>query len=201
MCPRSVYAESKTCLVNKEVSNGYMPRKPGEGVFLKGSHLPLEIKQFAAKWNTRFQTRKFTQVIWNITCQTGLSKSVSVDCYGPKHTVGVKNEWKKVILFFSVEVDFNGSGIFISKIRFFYFVSPLRLSLFEWLFSLSSKMGISLRSIFVELSLRQLVSERVPFAMVIVVAMGFEMLRLYRGSSLRSRPVRRVVQWITGSDT
>ena len=99
----------------------------------------------------------------------------------------------KVILLFSVEVDFNGSGIFVSKIRIFYFVSPLRLSLFEWLFSLSSKMGISLRSIFVELSLRQLVSERVPFAMVIVVAMGFEMLRLYRGSSL-VRPVRRVVQ-------
>ena len=50
-------------------------------------------------------------------------------------------------------------------------------------------MGISLRSIFVELSLRQLVSERVPFAMVIVVAMGFEMLRLFRGSSLGSEPV------------
>ena len=44
-------------------------------------------------------------------------------------------------------------------------------------------MGISLRSIFVELSLRQLVSERVPFAMVIVVAMGFEILRLYQGSN------------------
>ena len=34
MCPRSVYAESKTCLVNKEVSNGYMPRKPGVSMYL-----------------------------------------------------------------------------------------------------------------------------------------------------------------------
>ena len=39
-------------------------------------------------------------------------------------------------------------------------------------------MGISLRSILVEFNRRQLVSERVPFAIVIVDVMGFEMLRL-----------------------
>ena len=46
-------------------------------------------------------------------------------------------------------------------------------------------MGISLRSIFVEFKRRQLVSvERVPFAMVIVVAIGFEILRLFVGSNV-----------------